>query len=127
MYVFLRPSLSGMQPRVILLRSGITSYIRMLPVVTSRRIYHTFSFQGIMGHRFSVFSPSSSRQRKCINISALQIRPLAVSYERSPYAAEIHGARHKTFLAWFLPSIMYSAKEGLDRIVSRQTQVLDTY
>jgi len=40
---------------------------------------------------------------------------------RSPHATEIHEARHKTFLAWFLPSIMYSVKERLDRIVSRQT------
>lgn len=120
MHVFLRPFLSGMQPRVILLRNG-TPHIRMLPVVTSCRIYHTSFFQSIIGRHSSQCSSRQSRQRKCINISALQIRPLAVSYERSPYAPEIHGARHKTFLAWFLPSIMYSAKEGLDRIVSRQT------
>lgn len=58
-------------------RDNPAMHIRLLPVVISRRIYHNSSLRGIMGHCYSVLSAEENAP----TFPALQIRPLAVSYE----------------------------------------------
>lgn len=77
-------------------------HIRILPVVTSRRIYHASFFQGIMGHRYSVSSVFLFSAGNAPTFRHYKFVPWPC-LTRAPHAAVIHGARHKTFLAWFLP------------------------